>query len=518
MKKLSMILTVLVIFGSSAIGHTSDECVVFEGIFEKSTRRPVAHFEYFQALDGEAIVKVYNEPGGHHAKKVRRATISINGKRVVRSRDFFKKKFFRFWHYRKKKFVRCSYVKQPDDYIEKTVELTKGRNSLKVMLNSWRRGKIKVVIVKPKLLASDDSDCDFISDDGDETGISYDNPCTGGSTALCDDNCPNDFNPDQADSDGDGNGDVCDDTDGYPYLVRDTITVGKGPWGGIAVSPDGEFVYVTNFGDNTVSVIKKADNSVIIDPIPVGSGPTGVSMTPDGAFVYVSNYNSNSVSVIDTSDDSVLDPPIPVGNGPFGISVTPDGKYAYVCNYGYGSSTVSVIDTSNNSVLDIQVGIRPYGVSVTPDGAYAYVSNRDSSTVSVIRTFDNKVIDPPIFVGGAPSGITVTPDGAYVYVNHFTSGTVSVIRTSDNTVLDDPITVESGSDGVSVTPNGAYVYVNHYSVGTVSVIQTSDNTVIDTIKVENQPYGGGIAVSPDGKFVYVGDYTDGTVSVIGFED
>jgi YVTN family beta-propeller protein len=69
-----------------------------------------------------------------------------------------------------------------------------------------------------------------------------------------------------------------------------------------------------------------------------------------------------------------------------------------------------------------------------------------------------------------------------------------------------------------VTPNGAYVYVNHYSVGTVSVIQTSDNTVIDTIKVENQPYGGGIAVSPDGKFVYVGDYTDGTVSVIGFED
>ena len=69
MKKLSMILTVLVIFGSSAIGHTSDECVVFEGIFEKSTRRPVAHFEYFQALDGEAIVKVYNEPGGHHAER-----------------------------------------------------------------------------------------------------------------------------------------------------------------------------------------------------------------------------------------------------------------------------------------------------------------------------------------------------------------------------------------------------------------------------------------------------------------
>ena len=526
MKKLSMILTVLVIFGSSAIGHTSDECVVFEGIFEMSTRRPVAHFEYFQALDGEAIVKVTDEAGGHHAKKVRSATISINGKKVVRSRDFYKKRFFRFWHsgkkksFRfwhsgKKKFFRCSYFKQQDDDIEKTVELIKGQNSLEVKLNSRRGGKIKVVIVKPKLLASDDSDCDFISDDGDENAKSYDNPCTGGSTALCDDNCPNDFNPDQADSDGDGIGDVCDDgDDGYPNIVIATIDVGSGPWGGIAVSPDGEFVYVTNFGDNTVSVIKTANNSVTY--IPVGSGPTGISMTPDGAFVYVSNYYSNSVSVIDTSNDSVLDPPIPVGNNPFGISVTPDGDYAYVCNYGYGSSTVSVIDTSNNSVLDIQVGIRPYGVSVTPDGRYAYVSNRDSSTVSVIDTSNHMEIQS-IFVEGAPSGISVTPDGAFAYVSNSTSSSVSVIRTSDYTELD-PITVENGPDGVSVTPNGAYAYVNNSGSGTVSVIQTSDHTVIDTIEVENQPYGGGIAVSPDGKFVYVGDYTDGTVSVIGFED
>lgn len=471
MKKLSMILTVvLVIFGSSAIGHTSDECVVFEGIFEKSTRRPVAHFEYFQALDGEAIVKVYDEAGGHHAKKFRTATVSINGKKVIRSRDFFKKKFFRFWHYKKKKFDRCSYFKQQDDYIEKTVELTKGQNSLKVMLNSWRRGKIKVVIVKPKLLASDDSDCDFISDDGDENGTSYDNPCTGGSTALCDDNCPNDFNPDQADSDGDGIGDVCDNSDGYPKnIVSDPIDVGTrpyGPYGGIAVTPDGEFVYVSNFSEGTVSVIKTADNTVI--DIPVEAGPLGVSVTPDGAFVYVNNYYDNSVSVIETFNNTVIDT-IQVGDGPFCVSVTPDGEYAYVTNFN--ADTVSVIQTFNNTVIDIPVEAGPFGVSVTPNGAFAYVNNFASDTVSVIRTSDNKVIQS-IPVGGGPSGVSVTPDGAYAYVNNY---------------FDD----------------------------SVSVIQTSNHTVIDTIQVGDQPYGG-IAVSPDGKFVYVGNYGDGTVSVIGF--
>jgi YVTN family beta-propeller protein len=545
-------LTFLVIFGSSAIGHTSDECVVFEGTFEMSTRRPVAQFEYFQALDGEAILQVFDESKGHHAKKITSGSISINGKKVIRSWDFSKKKFFRFWNYRTKKFFYHSHFKRHDGVIEKTVELTKGKNSLKVMLNSMRGGKIKVAIVKPKFLATNDSDCDMIADDGD-------------------DNCPNAFNPDQADSDGDGIGDVCDDGDDDTYptnLIATIDDVGPeyGPYGGIAVSPNGEFAYVSNYGDGRVYVIQTPNNSLIntetsmvgIDPIKVGDGPIGVSMTPNGEYVYVSN-SIGTVSVIRTSDNSAIDTdpstveidPITLpGSAPFGIAVSPnkDFAYAYVCDLY--QNKVWVIRTSDNTVIDtdpstvkidpITVGNFPFGISLTSDGAYAYVSNYGDGTVSAIRTSDNSVIDTdpstvnidPIKVGALPIGVSVTPNGEYVYVSNSGDGTVSVIRTSDNSVIDtdpstveiDPIKVGDGPAGVSVTPNGKYVYVNNSGDGTVSVIRTSDNSVIDmdpstveidSIKVGKQPYGG-IAVSPDGESVYVGNYEDGTVSVIGF--
>jgi YVTN family beta-propeller protein len=72
--------------------------------------------------------------------------------------------------------------------------------------------------------------------------------------------------------------------------------------------------YVTNQGNNTVSVIS-TNNNAVVATIPVGAFPTGVAITPDGTHAYVTNFKDSTVSVIATTNNAVV-ATIPVGNAP----------------------------------------------------------------------------------------------------------------------------------------------------------------------------------------------------------
>ena len=62
------------------------------------------------------------------------------------------------------------------------------------------------------------------------------------------------------------------------------------------------FAYITNFNDNTVSVIDTA-NTTITATVPVGLEPYGVAVSSDGTKVYVTNSHDDpgDISIIDTA-------------------------------------------------------------------------------------------------------------------------------------------------------------------------------------------------------------------------
>ena len=83
-----------------------------------------------------------------------------------------------------------------------------------------------------------------------------------------------------------------------PYRVTAAVPVGKHP-NGVAVDPGTHTVYVTNFDDNTVSVID-ASTRTVTATVPVGKKPGGVAVDPGTHTVYVTNFDDNTVSVIES--------------------------------------------------------------------------------------------------------------------------------------------------------------------------------------------------------------------------
>ena len=61
-------------------------------------------------------------------------------------------------------------------------------------------------------------------------------------------------------------------------------------------------------------------------------GPSGVAVSPDGGSVYVTNHFSNTVSQFDVGVDGTLQPKSPAmvaaGDGPAGVAASPDGSLA----------------------------------------------------------------------------------------------------------------------------------------------------------------------------------------------
>jgi YVTN family beta-propeller protein len=225
----------------------------------------------------------------------------------------------------------------------------------------------------------------------------------------------------------------------YENPEETVLGVGQDPEG-VAVTPDGSQVWVTDTGPETggaslggITVVSANEVSpasdTVIATLSLPTDPRELAFSPSGATAYVTT--SRGLLVINTATRQVVDT-IPGLGDPEDVAVSPDGNTVYVTNTIQG--VVDVISAATNTVTrTIKVGELPWGLVLSADGSTMYVADGDSDAISVINTASDTVT-ATIPDAGDPVSVSLTPDGSRLWVGGLTSGMVTVFNTADNSL------------------------------------------------------------------------------------
>jgi len=293
----------------------------------------------------------------------------------------------------------------------------------------------------------------------------------------------------------------------YVPTFKKAINLGAAPHG-VAVTPDGKRIYVTDFSDKRVSVIDAASLS-IVQNIVVGVGAVNIVIDHLGQRAYVTNEGEGTLSVITLSNNTVIKT-IPLLTRLHGMALAPDptslevDQRLYVCNLG--SNKMSVIDTQTLSVIGtVAVGDTPDSPLATQDGSSVWVTNYGDGTISrVSATSLTQVLT--LTVGDKPHGIRFAPADEWLYVSVETENEIAVI---------DPLLEDVGGSfatgtkphGLNITPDGRYLWTGNLIERSSSIIDTYTGEQTASISTGALSMPHAIAFSPDGYHAYITDFS-----------
>jgi DNA-binding beta-propeller fold protein YncE len=252
---------------------------------------------------------------------------------------------------------------------------------------------------------------------------------------------------------------------GASSLVR-TVPLGSSVAGafGMALTPDGRLLLVAAGTTTVVLSVAKLESgggSPVTGDLVAGSGGgVEVAVSPDGDYVYVANQGGGGLSVFNLAlalrsgfgQPKVRLPQLYLGNSAVGVAVSPDGSLIYVTTARptgpYGRLWVidaAKADTGagDTAVLaSVTAGCEAVRVAVSPDGQTVYVTAAESDSVllysaSALLSTPAKALIGSVRVGADPVGIVLVDGGLLALVADSARGNaaggeaVTVISTAD---------------------------------------------------------------------------------------
>jgi YVTN family beta-propeller protein len=320
-------------------------------------------------------------------------------------------------------------------------------------------------------------------------------------------------------------GDATDVSTKLPRIrVVAQIPVGNGPTS-IVVSSDSQYVYVGNWNDYSVSVIRAGAN-VVTNRISTQACPQSVAVTPDGSTLYVADECSNRLAVIDTATDRLIGY-IEVGNTPWSLAMSPVVKHQvpklYVSNFSDG--TISIINTATNEVTGspIKVGGLPQELLFKPDGKYLYLYNSNPPRYGLDKI--NVATRALKHIGNqqlTQKALSITPDGSKLYSISLADDSIVYLDCATNKVVAEiAAPANTNLNSTAMSRDGRILYVtvaNEFKPqGLLYMFDTTTNQFVGKPVAFDHSYANAVAMAPDGKTLYTADLAEGNVTVIAID-
>jgi 6-phosphogluconolactonase len=305
--------------------------------------------------------------------------------------------------------------------------------------------------------------------------------------------------------------------------------------------------YVTTPFNNGVSAFRLDTNTgsfkqVLGSPYPTGISPSSVWVHPSGKFAYVSNAGENTISLFKIGSTGALTevtPRTPTDLQPAALVIDPGGAFLFAVNSASNTISAYSITASSGALSPITgspyptSGFTPIRGAISPSGKFLYVANSNSASISGFAVNSSGGLSPvphsPILVGNGPNWIAIDPAGKFLYVANLQDGTFSGFTIDASTgglaaVNGSPFGV--ANSGTAIVPlssllvdaSGKYIYVTSLaSSSSVYGFAIDRTTGVPTALIAGSPFATGgasgfIVTDTTGKLLFVGNQTSDTVS------